>query len=434
MIPRQWIPLLAGAASTLVMGATPAMAQGAIDSACAEEGWHRVPFSADRTDVSVYLLTAGRDRIYVSAHLGTAPRDVWQTYSAPLEGSALTLLGTLEGRRLSDLLMTPAHPSTLAWASGFGDQNLFGALVDSPTGFAARGSLTAWPARLVASGPDVFTLATRPDQMPGVYRWDGTQPNGGEWLLASSDLRDAANQPVRAAWASASDATGRMWLGTDRAGLWTSTEGGTWEHRGSSPAIDLRYSTVTGIAVSPKDPQRVAVGLGPSAVVTPAPGTNASRGVLTSTDGGLTFGRTTFPGSLPAVNDQVTDIAFSTSRPEQLFATVWGDGLWTSQDGGASWSHLGGPLDPEDQLDQPWAASRVYLAVLAVVQPALDANCELLFVGGEGGLWVRDVSELRPTQRVYLPWLNRGNTQQLLLTAARATPRPLDRTLPAIRP
>lgn len=433
MILRPWIPLLAAAASTVVFGVTPAMAQEAIDSACFQDGWHRVPFGQDTTDVSVYLLAAGRDRIYVSAHLERAPGDVWQTYSAPLEGSALTLLTTLEGLRLSDLLMTPAHPNTLAWASGFGDRNLFGAPVDSPTGFATRGSLTDWPARLVASGPDVFTLATRPDRTPGVYRWDGNQPNGGEWLLASTDLRDAANQPVRAAWASASDATGRMWLGADRAGLWTSTDGGTWEHRGSSPAIDLRYSTVTGISVSPKDPQRVAVGLGPSAVVTPAPGTNASRGVLTSTDGGLTFGRTTFPGSLPAMTDQITDIAFSSTRPERLFATVWGDGLWTSEDGGATWRHLGGPLEPDEASNRHEAASRIYLAVLEVVQPALDATCELLFVGGEGGLWVRDVSPLRTTQRIFLPWINRGNTQQLLLSAARATPRPLDRTLPAIR-
>jgi hypothetical protein len=410
----------------------PAKAQVAIDSACSRSGWQRVPFSPDRDDASVYLLSAGRDRIYAAAHWGQAPNDVWQTLSAPFESTALTLLGTLEGQRLSDLLMTPAHPNTLAWAAGFGDRNLFGALAASPTGFSSRGTLTAWPSRLVSSGPDVFTLATRPDQSAGIYRWDGALPNGGDWIMASTDVLDAAGQPVRAAWASTTDATGRMWLGTDRAGIWTSTDGGSWEHRGSSPSLDLRYATVTGLSVSPKDPLRVAVGLGPSAVVTPVAGANTSRGVLTSADGGVSFGPPTFPGMLPAAVDQVTDLAYSQTRTDTLFATVWGEGLWVSHDGGGQWRHLGGPLEPESASDQAAAAasSRVYLSVMELVQPALDASCELLFVGGEGGLWVRDVSDLAVTKRIFMPWLNRGNTEQQWRSAAIATPRPLTMILP----
>lgn len=431
MTARARFAALAVAGIALAYATPAAEAQGAIDDACSRGGWHRVPFSADRTDASVYLLSAGRDRIYASAHWGDAPNDVWQTLSAAMEGSSLTALNTLEGQRLSDLLMTPSHPNTLAWASGFGDRNLFGALAASPTGFAPKGTLTAWPSRLMGAGAEVFTLATRPDQTPGIYRWDAAGPNGGDWVLASSDVRDAGGQPVRAAWASATDGRGRMWLGTDRAGIWTSTDGSSWEHRGSSPSLDLRYATVTGLSVSPLDPLRVAVGLGPSAVVTPAPGANVSRGVLTSVDGGLTFGAATFPGSSPLAADQITDLAYSPTRVDTLFATVWGDGLWVSQDGGLRWRHLGGPLEPDTTLDRPAAASRVYLSVIELVQPALDAGCELLFVGGEGGLWVRDVSELGQTTRIFLPWLNRGNTEQQLRAAANVTPRPLTMTLPA---
>ncbi|HRA20746.1 MAG TPA: hypothetical protein PLZ56_09890 [Anaerolineae bacterium] len=138
MTARARFAALAVAGIALAYAAPAVEAQGAIDDACSRGGWHRVPFSADRTDASVYLLSAGRDRIYASAHWGDAPNDVWQTLSAAMEGPSLTVLNTLEGQRLSDLLMTPSHPNTLAWASGFGDRNLFGALAASPTGFALK--------------------------------------------------------------------------------------------------------------------------------------------------------------------------------------------------------------------------------------------------------------------------------------------------------
>lgn len=404
--------------------ARPVAAQSAIDAACQADGWRQVGLGQGQARASVYQLSASRDRLLAAAHVGQGSNGTWQVYGGALDAEGLSLLSTLEGQRVTDLLSTPAHRDTSAWASGFGDSNVFGALAASPTGFAPRGSLTAWPARLMSTGLEVFALATKPGANPGVYRWDASLAPAGDWVLSSGDVVDAAGQPVRAAWASATDSGGRMWLGTDRAGLWTSADGGLWERRGSSGTLDLAFATITAISPSPSSATKLAIGLGPSAVQPPKPGANSSRGVLVSRDGGFSFGAATYPGLLAELSDQVTDLAFSPSQPELLFATVWGDGLWASHDGGVTWLHLG--------LDGQGAdASAAYLAAMELVQPALHPGCELLFIGGDNGLWVRDVAGLGRGARIYLPWLNRGNTQAGAATAGGLAPPLLGRQLPS---
>lgn len=403
-----------------------AAAQGAIDAVCGSSRWQAVRLGQGQAGASVYLLEASRDRIYAAAQVGGGGSPGWQTFGAAFDATGLSQLSTLEGQRLSDLLITPAHRDTIAWASGFGDSNVFGALGSSPTGFAVRGSLTAWPARLMSTGLEVFTLATRSDANPGVYRWDAALGAGGDWVRSSGDVVDASGQAVRAAWAFAGDANGRMWLGTDRAGLWTSSDGGLWERRGSSPSLDLAFATITAIASSGSDVQRLAIGLGPSVVQPPSPGSNSSRGVLVSRDGGFSFGNATYPGLLPALSDEVTDLAFSPSRPDLIYASVWGEGLWLSQDGGVTWLHLGLPTADGS------ASGGSYVKALELVQSALNPSCELLFVGGADGLWVRDVAGFDRGARIYLPSLNRGNPASAqAVGAAGGSPRWLERQLPA---
>lgn len=409
------------------MGAPrPAAAEEAIDAVCGSSRWQALRLGQGQAGASVYLLEASRDRLYAAAQVGGGATPSWQTFGAGFDATGLSQLSTLEGRRLSDLLSTPAHRDTVAWASGFGDSNVFGALGSSPTGFAARGTLTAWPARLMSTGLEVFTLATRVGANPGVYRWDASLGPSGDWVRSSGDVVDAGGQAVRAAWASGTDATGRMWLGTDRAGLWTSSDGALWERRGSSPSLDLAFSTITAIASSGAEGRSLAVGLGPSVVVPPSPGSNSSRGVLVSRDGGFSFGNATYPGLLPALSDEVTDLAFSPSRPELLFASVWGEGLWLSRDGGVTWLHLGVPAGSGSGFGGS------YVKTMALVQSALKPGCEMLFIGGADGLWVRDAARIGSGARIYLPTVNRGNPNPAVAVGAKVGPPSwLERRLPA---
>ncbi len=76
----------------------------------------------------------------------------------------------------------------------------------------------------------------------------------------------------------------------------------------------------------------------------------------------------------------------------QLLAGTWGDGLWRSLDGGATWRHLPGPPNP-------------FVRKLQSVVPAghTVTSCELLLAGTNGGLFVRNLATA-VDYSVYLPF------------------------------
>ncbi len=119
-------------------------------------------------------------------------------------------------------------------------------------------------------------------------------------------------------------------------GVYKSMDGGeTWRHLG----LDDTWH-IGEIVVHPKDPNIVAV-----AALGHFWSTNANRGVYITKDGGETWNKTLY------VNENIgaTDIVFSNSDPNIIYASMWennpgitGEGscIYRSNDGGNSWKKV----------------------------------------------------------------------------------------------
>ncbi|NJO54666.1 MAG: hypothetical protein HC829_07345, partial [Bacteroidales bacterium] len=86
------------------------------------------------------------------------------------------------GRRLTDLLVTPSLSQTLAWASGFGDNPIYGASPESPLSFAARGSFEA------AWTPDGAACMSHTRDGQALHAIE--RECSGQWTMASVDIGD----------------------------------------------------------------------------------------------------------------------------------------------------------------------------------------------------------------------------------------------------
>ena len=134
-------------------------------------------------------------------------------------------------------------------------------------------------------------------------------------------------------------------------GIYRSTDGGEhWEHRG----LDMT-GRIGRIIVHPDDPDRVWV-----AAMGSCYGPQQERGVFRTTDGGQSWERVLFVDE----NTGASDIIIDPHNPRILFAGMWqmqiwtwgresggpGSGLWTSRDGGDTWTELTGRGLPA----KPW--------------------------------------------------------------------------------
>ena len=121
-----------------------------------------------------------------------------------------------------------------------------------------------------------------------------------------------------------------MWAAADRAGLFTSTDGGNrWEHHG--PKLD---TDIWSIGLDPHDDDRIYLGVAP--------------GILRSKDGGETFDRlaTSISDTCPIGTSRTTNVVVDPADQAVLWASVEVDGLHRSDDRGDTWvSH--GQLGPE---------------------------------------------------------------------------------------
>src|SRR5512132_1628971 len=124
-------------------------------------------------------------------------------------------------------------------------------------------------------------------------------------------------------------------------GMWKSTDAGQhWARAGLE-----NTGRIARIVVDPRDPDRVYV-----AALGRAYGPQPERGVFRSTDGGQSWTRVLF------VNDSTgaSDLVVVPSHPRVLYAGTWqieihtwgrtsggrGSGVWTSRDGGTTWTRL----------------------------------------------------------------------------------------------
>ena len=183
-------------------------------------------------------------------------------------------------------------------------------------------------------------------------------------------------------------------------GVYKSIDGGrSWANAG------LRDSRqISRVVVDPHDANVVFV-----AVLGHAYGPNPERGVYKSTDGGASWNKVLDQG--PDIG--AADLAIATENPKILFATMWrarrppwstyapiggpGGGLYRSQDGGQTWTHLSGAGLPEGD----WCRSGVAVSpdgrrVYAVI----DAKQPGLYRSDDGGnTWALQNSDRRLTNR-----------------------------------
>ena len=129
--------------------------------------------------------------------------------------------------------------------------------------------------------------------------------------------------------------------------LRASLDGGRSWHERPTP------SPVSSIATHPARPGRLLAGL-------------ARGGVAVSGDGGSSW--TTRSDGL--ASGEVTALAVAAGNPDMIYAAIRGDGLWKSEDAGATWALA---------MDRPWldAAERDPLTLVSV---DLDT--------GMGGIWI----------------------------------------------
>jgi photosystem II stability/assembly factor-like uncharacterized protein len=156
-------------------------------------------------------------------------------------------------------------------------------------------------------------------------------------------------------------------------GVWKSLDGGaSWQFCGLP---DSRH--VSRLRVHPRDPQTVW-----AAVMGHVSGPNEERGVYRTKDGGASWQRVLFANA----HAGAVDLCLSPHDPQVLFATTWravrtpwslesggeGSGLWTSTDGGDTWTSLAGRKGlPDGVLGiagmaiSPADAKRVYAQIEA---------------------------------------------------------------------
>jgi hypothetical protein len=300
-------------------------------------------------------------------------------------GAAVTTDWSAESRftgvPVTDLLVTPGR-ETEVWASTFGlaspyDGPVFG---KGPDGvFAEKGILRSWFMALAATDTDTYVATSKPGDR-GVYRWDEAT---AQWRLAGGQTIETG-----AFHALEAGGDGRLWLGTDARGLWRSDDRGvTWQETSGDGTSPL---SVWSVAVSPSDPERILMGLGPPDVAAPdAPADGGyRRGLAISPDGGDLWVFASERGL--SESDIVTDIVFDPVETDVAFAAGYSRGLFSSRDGGASWFQY--PVPDREQL---------HFEALLVLE--VTESCRLLFAGGKNGLFVRDLEASH--RACYLPVL-----------------------------
>jgi len=179
-----------------------------------------------------------------------------------------------------------------------------------------------------------------------------------------------------------------VWAGTGEAfirshisvgqGLYKSTDAGkTWTLMGLE-----RTGRVPRVVIDPRDPDTVlACALGH------AYGPQPERGVFRTTDGGRTWNKVLFVDE----NTGCSDLAMDPKNPRILFAGMWqieihtwgresggpGSGLFTSRDGGATWTRLTGHGLPTRQVGK----------VAVAIAPSNPNRVYALIETGDGVPW-----------------------------------------------
>src|SRR5262249_35483319 len=134
-------------------------------------------------------------------------------------------------------------------------------------------------------------------------------------------------------------------------GLYSTADGGTtWELRAASAATGVP-NRIGAIAVDPFDSQHLRLGGLGQQPQDDVPG--SLGGMFTSRDGGHTWTRETF---IATENYWCHAIVFDSKPAGRIYATFTErgakNGIWRSDDGGTSWTHLVKGLPAPDHMDR----------------------------------------------------------------------------------
>jgi len=376
--------VVALAAAVPFSGRTPVHADSVVGgTACSSIGWTRI--DGPEGSFSVIDGSAALNLVYVGSRDIDVPGRVTLFYGQP-NNLTWNPVPQFAGIRVSDVALTPTR-TTEVWASTLGTGADFDGLVLGRSGlneFTPRGSLRTWFMRLAVTTSDLFAAVSKPGEV-GVYRWDELS---AVWQFVGGDT--IPTDYFRQFEAGSND---RLWLGTDREGLWVSGDAGaTWiRSRGGS-------ETVWSLAVSPTEPNRVLVGLGPSE----SAAGSYPQGVRVSADGGQTWADGATPAAFPhsiAGARLVTALAFSRINSERAFAAAWDGGLYQSFDHGFTWAPM-----PQPDEQQGFFNSFFTLA------PSGTLGCELLYAAGADGVWVHNLAA--PPYSAFIPTAGRHGAFQ----------------------
>ena len=234
-------------------------------------------------------------------------------------------------------------------------------------------------------GPEGNRFATAAGVVGDPLTYFVGSASGGVWKTTDAGVNWRPTfdvHPVQSIGALAVARSDRniVWAGTGEAhirshisvgqGVYRSTDGGeTWELKGLE-----KTARIARIVIHPTDPDVVlACALGH------AYGPQQERGIYRTTDGGTTWTRVLFVDE----NTGCSDLAMDPNNPRVLFAGMWqieirtwgrtsggaGSGLFTSRDGGVTWTKLRGnglPTKPHGKVALAISASnsqRVYVMI-----------------------------------------------------------------------
>jgi photosystem II stability/assembly factor-like uncharacterized protein len=164
-------------------------------------------------------------------------------------------------------------------------------------------------------------------------------------------------------------------------GIFRSTDGGdNWQVL--APADTTGIPTRIGcLTVDPFDTTHLCLG-----GVTHT--TGGSDGMFISRDGGLSWGRQTFPGS---GSYRCHAIVFHPTIRDTLFAAIAArgaqSGIWKSTNGGASWTHLKNGLPSPEQIERTsLAIAASQPSVIYAISSAEDESVLGVFRSSDGGI------------------------------------------------
>jgi hypothetical protein len=288
------------------------------------------------------------------AELGASPGTVWSVAADPAAPTSL-LVGSLNGAYESTdggatfqgpFLASLSVEST-AWSmgSGFLGTRFEGVYRRTGPGMFA-------PSNEGLRGKDARAVWLDPENAERVVAgvWTGilvSDDGGSSWTMAQGGVEQLA---VLGLTQDPSDPK-TVWAATSGDGVWVSFDSGaTWEKR-SSGMVD---QWIHEVAVDPADPNRllaaVVYGLGPYG--------------YRSLDRGMTW------TPIPSIDGYTNTVAFSNAG-RAFFGSVFGLGVYASDDGGATFTKVA--LEGED--------------VLSLSSAKTQDGAELILAGGTNGLW-----------------------------------------------